>query len=75
MLQGIFRDKLCSPTQKLLAMKFLKDLVETFNDDFISSIQINILPILEQIAIYKLEEKSEDRGKTYFQVAPNLPVS
>jgi hypothetical protein len=38
-ISGILREKMCSPVNKLLALKFAKDLVETMNDAFISSLQ------------------------------------
>jgi len=47
-------------------IKLTKDFMETFNDDFISDMQWSILPLMEQISLYKCKVPAEDRGKTYF---------
>ena len=40
--------------------------METFNDEFISEMQWTILPLMEQIALFKCKVTDKDRGKSYF---------
>ena len=64
---GILKEKLCSPMNKLLAVKLVKDLVETFNDHFLSLLQKSpLLGTMEKIAQFRAGSQAEDRGKEYF---------
>ncbi|CAD8079566.1 unnamed protein product [Paramecium sonneborni] len=55
-----------SPILRLLALKFNKELAETFNEDYIHMMQKIVLPKMEQIAIFKKESPDNDRGKYFF---------
>ena len=64
---GMLKEKMCSPVNKLLSLRFTKDLVETLNDDFISLLQKSpLMGIMEKIALFKVESDDEQRGKEYF---------
>lgn len=41
-------------------------MVETFNDEYISSVQYTVLPVMESIAMFQKGVRDEDRGKSYF---------
>ncbi|KAM3133388.1 hypothetical protein pb186bvf_014549 [Paramecium bursaria] len=63
------REILCNDypsTIKILSLRLNKELVETFNDEYIQGVQTLILPELEIIAQYKSNLADDDRGKTYF---------
>ncbi|CAD8053218.1 unnamed protein product [Paramecium sonneborni] len=49
-----------------MALKLNKELVETFNCNYIYLLQKTLLPILEDIAKYKYTSDNPDRGCTYF---------
>ncbi|CAD8158085.1 unnamed protein product [Paramecium pentaurelia] len=55
-----------SPILRLLALKFNKELAETFNEDYIHLMQKIVLPKMEQIALFKKESQDNDRGKLFF---------
>ncbi|CAD8154501.1 unnamed protein product [Paramecium octaurelia] len=55
-----------SPILRLLALKFNKELAETFNEEYIHLMQKIVLPKMEQIAIFKKESQDSDRGKLFF---------
>ncbi|CAD8043072.1 unnamed protein product [Paramecium primaurelia] len=62
----IIKDPFESPNTKLMALKLNKELVETFNNNYIYTLQKTLLPVLEEIAQYKYTSDDPDRGVTYF---------
>ncbi|CAD8061170.1 unnamed protein product [Paramecium sonneborni] len=62
----IIQDPFESPNIKLMALKLNKELVETFNGNYIYLLQKTLLPVLEEIAKYKYTSDDPDRGVTYF---------
>ncbi|CAD8063815.1 unnamed protein product [Paramecium primaurelia] len=65
-LAAFLVDKDESPILRLLALKFNKELAETFNEDYIHLMQKIVLPKMEQIALFKKESQDSDRGKLFF---------
>ncbi|CAD8163354.1 unnamed protein product [Paramecium pentaurelia] len=65
-LASFLVDKDESPILRLLALKFNKELAETFNEDYIHLMQKIVLPKMEQIALFKKESQDSDRGKLFF---------
>ncbi|CAD8175332.1 unnamed protein product [Paramecium octaurelia] len=65
-LAAFLIDKEESPILRLLALKFNKELAETFNEDYIHLMQKIVLPKMEQIALFQKESQDSDRGKLYF---------
>jgi hypothetical protein len=63
---GILRDKSCEPMSKLLAVKLAKDCIETFNDDYISQIQVTVLPVMEKLATLFCDRTDPNRGEFIF---------
>ncbi|CAD8133157.1 unnamed protein product [Paramecium octaurelia] len=62
----IIKDPFESPNTKLMALKLNKELVETFNSNYIYALQKTLLPLFEEIAKYKYTSDDPDRGVTYF---------
>ncbi|CAK75205.1 unnamed protein product (macronuclear) [Paramecium tetraurelia] len=62
----IIKDPFESPNTKLMALKLNKELVETFNSNYIYALQKTLLPLFEDIAKYKYTSDDPDRGVTYF---------
>lgn len=58
------------PITLVYCVKFIKDLIETLNMDFISWVELNVLTHLEQIGRFQHHNKDPARGRQYFNSNP-----
>ena len=56
-----------SPETKLTALELIKDLIETCEVPCMHLLEVYILPVIYEFAIYKPNEKKQQRGRNFFQ--------
>ncbi|CAD8187767.1 unnamed protein product [Paramecium pentaurelia] len=71
LLIAILKDPKTDPIMMLQAVRFSKDCMETFNDDFISQFQLEVLPYFESMAMFEYKSEAHDRGQFYFSKEPD----
>ena len=55
-----------NPLAKLIAVKMAKDCMEIFNDNFVEQAQKSILPEMDKIALFEMENKDINKGSHLF---------
>lgn len=63
----ILKDRAKPPISNLSSLRFLKNAMQTFNDEFISEAQYTVLPMIEKIALTDIILPTQEKGKKYFQ--------
>ncbi len=68
----VIMDKNFTSTQRILALKFLKNAMDLRNQKFANYFQIHALDTFYQIALLSSADSEQDIGKHYFSENPGF---
>lgn len=66
-MQKLLAAEEAQPLSKLLAIRFLKENLESGSYCFIKLVETQLLPIMARIALHQKDSKASDRGKSMFK--------